>query len=389
MSSNKGDNGGRFAYAFLLGGAMTTKPGADYRPALYSIFVAAYNLRRHGSKADIVVMVQMSATTNATKLPEVEESILLAMNIRIKYIPKYSHPKLECFYSLMMEKFRILEWEEYSRVLYLDADVLPLCNLDYVMELSEQGDVLRDNVVVSYKGEPASGGFFVLKPNASDYQELIEIIRKTEGEYLQMPYPHWDVLEGWGHVIEQPDYWKDVRGRIASNWTWYGVKADQGLLYYWTKYVKKSVSIISRDDVEQWEPDYWDTDSNGKLFLRQTEVDVPKIVKKALKNYGCPLDGFLLAPYNDFIHLTGKAKPWFRPREELENADCGEYEKECKMRAKWYSVLKELLVSIDILDRFSWDFLGTRRSSPVGHAPTDSVRELILFFSVLVCNIQL
>lgn len=194
-TSDRVDNSGKFAYVFLIGGAMSEKKGADYRGGLYGVVVAAHNLRRHGSKADVVVMVQISATTNATRLPELEEKLLEAMNIQVKYLPKYAHYKLESFYSLMMEKFRVLQLEEYSRVLYLDADILPLCNLDYMMKLSESGKFLRENVVLAYKGEPASGGFFVLKPNASDYVELVEIIKKTESKYLELEYPHWDPRE--------------------------------------------------------------------------------------------------------------------------------------------------------------------------------------------------
>jgi alpha-N-acetylglucosamine transferase len=193
--SDRVDNSGNFAYVFLIGGAMSEKKGTDYRGGLYGVVVAAHNLRRHGSKADVIVMVQISATTNATRLPELEEMLLQAMNISVVYLPKYTHYKLESFYSLMMEKFRVLQLEEYSRVLYLDADILPLCNLDYMMKLSESGKFLRENVVLAYKGEPASGGFFVLRPNASDYVELVEIIKKTESKYLELEYPHWDPLE--------------------------------------------------------------------------------------------------------------------------------------------------------------------------------------------------
>ena len=189
------NNTGKFAYIFLLGGAMSTKAGTDYRGGLYGAVTAAHSLRRQGSKADVIIMVQISATTNATKLPDLEEALLRAMNIHIKYLPKYSDSKLESFYSLMMEKFRILQMEEYSRVLYLDADMLPLCNLDYLMELSESGEILQENVVLAYKGEPASGGIFVMKPNISDYNDLIDHITKTESDYLENEYPHWDPIK--------------------------------------------------------------------------------------------------------------------------------------------------------------------------------------------------
>ncbi len=189
------NSGGRFAYAFLIGGALSKKKNTDHRGALYSVVVATHSLRRQGSKADVVLMVQISATTNATVLPEVEEKLLKAMNIRVLYLPKASHYRLESFYSLMMEKFRILQLEEYSRILYLDADILPMCNLDYMMELSQVGNVLRENVVMAYNGEPASGGFFVLQPNATDYKEIVDHILKTEKKYLQIGYPHWDPVE--------------------------------------------------------------------------------------------------------------------------------------------------------------------------------------------------
>lgn len=106
----KGDER-KFAYAFLLGGAMSDKPGSDHRGGLYSVVVAAYNLRRHNSTADVVLMVQMSARSNATRLPEQQAEVLRRMDIDVMYLPKYADPKFEKFYNLMLEKFRILRYE--------------------------------------------------------------------------------------------------------------------------------------------------------------------------------------------------------------------------------------------------------------------------------------
>jgi hypothetical protein len=262
---------GKFAYAFLLGGAMSPRASSDYRGGLYSVVVAAHNLRRSGSKADMVLMIQMSSLTNFTGLPLLEETLLYKMNIRIVYLPEFSDPKLESFYALMMEKFRILLLDEYDRVMYLDADVMPKCNLDYIMELSHRGDLLKENVVLASKGEPAAGGFFVLKPNASDYTKIVEIITEMERKSLDLPYPHWDPVEvstraktlygwyilfqppsifltrfkklpscnkyiyyllecicikGWGHVIAAEDRWRSTRFN-GTNWTWHGATADQ------------------------------------------------------------------------------------------------------------------------------------------------------------------
>lgn len=107
--------------------------------------------------------------------------------------------------KVMMEKFRILTLTEYSRVMYLDYDVLPTCNLDYMFDLSDpvpkssgllsnaDSDFrLKENVIVAYQSEPSSGGIFILKPNASDYDHIKRIIHEKEARALNEPYPHWN-----------------------------------------------------------------------------------------------------------------------------------------------------------------------------------------------------
>ncbi|KAL3938351.1 MAG: hypothetical protein SGARI_001774 [Bacillariaceae sp.] len=98
-------------------GARSDQAGrSDYRGGLYSVVVAAHLFQKHGSVADVVLMVQISAETKHHKLPELEEQILTKAGVKIKYIPKFEAPKFEKFYSLMMEKFRILSMTEYARV---------------------------------------------------------------------------------------------------------------------------------------------------------------------------------------------------------------------------------------------------------------------------------
>ena len=110
----------------------------------------------------------------------------------------------------MLEKFRLLNLTDYSRVMYLDYDVMPTCNLDYLFDLSDplsesSGLVssavdsttnkmirLKENVIVAYKNEPSSGGIFILKPNATDYNHIRRIIYEKEVRSLEQPYPHWD-----------------------------------------------------------------------------------------------------------------------------------------------------------------------------------------------------
>jgi alpha-N-acetylglucosamine transferase len=54
----------------------------------------------------------------------------------------------------MLDKFRILGMTEYRRVLFLDGDVVPLVNLDYLFELSDPAHtttptILMENLVVA------------------------------------------------------------------------------------------------------------------------------------------------------------------------------------------------------------------------------------------------
>jgi hypothetical protein len=309
-TTEEGDDGPpptrKWAYAFLIGGCSSKRP--EYRGFLYNVAVAAQRFKELGSKADVVVFIQMSVATKETSLPEEDVNLLTAMDVRIHYLPKFRKKVNENFYALVLEKFRILELTEYSRVLFLDGDILPLCSLDYLFELSEpehhdhdpdDAPVLKENVVLSWKNEAANAGFFMLQPSRSDYLELQDIIHKKEVNALALPYPHWDPVEGWGHRITPPDFWRS-QGRVTgTNWTWHAVFADQGLLYHWTKYAKKSVSLIIGNDVENW------TSRNGTTYLEKT-------MKGILNQYACAPSSSQkmkkkrgLSPYRDFKHFTG------------------------------------------------------------------------------------
>jgi hypothetical protein len=287
----------KWAYAFLVGGCSDSRP--EYRGFLYNVIAAAQRLKEFGSKAEVVLMIQMSVHTNETELPEYELGVLDAMGIRVHYVPKMADPVHEVFYGLVQEKFRILDLAEYSRVLFLDGDIMPLCDLDYLFELSEpeSGEaVLKENVVLAWRKEAANAGFFMLKPDKDDFQLIQEVIRIKEEKALPMPFPHWDEVEGWGHKIEAPDFWRSPDGLTGTNWTWHAVFADQGLLYHWTKYVKQSVSLIIHDEVENW------SSRNESAYLENT------FKRGMLTNYTCEQSGLTKkpSPYRDFVHFTGK-----------------------------------------------------------------------------------
>jgi hypothetical protein len=93
-------------------------------------------------------------------------------------------------------------------------------------------------------------------------------------------------------------------------WNWHAVFADQGLLYFWAKYVKKNVSIIIGSEIEHWTT----TTGNNtdELMLQRVDKDSPLDPYSCIRTKSSYQNGRRLppAPYRDFYHFTGNRKPW-------------------------------------------------------------------------------
>ena len=189
----------RYAVAFVIGSCDPERP--SYRYYIYNVLVATRIMRMHCSKADVIVFIQMSWQSPESVLPLSDILPLQKMGVTILYIPKSPE---ETFYRTQLDKFRILSLTEYSRVLFMDGDVMPLANLDYLFYLSEIG-VFKSNLVIEGGREPANGGFFMLKPG--NLEQMSDIVVRRETKALQLPYPHFDEVEGWGHPLQPGDSW--------------------------------------------------------------------------------------------------------------------------------------------------------------------------------------
>lgn len=212
----------KFAYTFVIGGCNPDQP-SRYRGYVYNILVSARMLRNLGSKADVVAFFQLSskAANATTTLPEDDVRPLEALGVRIRYIPP---SPTESFYEANMNKFHMLSMTEYERVLFMDGDVLPLTNLDYLFDLSMEGVVLKRNLVVAAPQSPSNGGFFMLAPEPGDFERVKAIICERENK----PF---DPVQGYGHTIVPPDKW-ETRKTTGTEFTFYGASADQGLRKY-------------------------------------------------------------------------------------------------------------------------------------------------------------
>lgn len=172
-----------------------------------------------------------------------EKRVFDNLNISIVYLPKSPMPEMETFYSLVVQgKFYVLNLVQYSRVMFLDVDIFPRCNLDYLFALSEpeqyssgnnENNVirksanmtgpasLRENVVMGWKHEPSNAALFILKPQAGAYQNKLQpIIDQKEAR-------PWDPILGWGFRILEEDAWIAPSGMTGTDWSWAYAFADQ------------------------------------------------------------------------------------------------------------------------------------------------------------------
>mmetsp|Transcript_20536 Transcript_20536/g.24457 ORF Transcript_20536/g.24457 Transcript_20536/m.24457 type:complete len:417 (+) Transcript_20536:88-1338(+) len=277
---------GRYSYVYLIGGCNPAKP--VYRGYIYNILIAARILRENGSTADINVFFQLSWESKATILPLEDTRLLDTMDIGVIYIPKQEH---ESFYAVNMQKFRVLGMTEYSRVLFMDGDIIPLGNLDYFFALSEQG-VLKENVGMMGVNEPTNGGFWMVKPQ--NIERCNEIIQEREHKARESEYPFFDPVEGWGHTIIPSDHicMQSSCKRQDTNWTFLAAFADQGLLYHWMKYEQKSFSHIHPNGTIQ----NWGIGLNGSVESQEF-IDSPF---KNLSNPILPVNRMKRPPFADF-----------------------------------------------------------------------------------------
>ena len=164
---------GRYAYAFFLGACDPHKP--SYRGNLFTLLMATYVLTvEHSTRADVVVWIQMAYETNATTLPPQDILLLETLGIQCRYMAKPTQP--QTFYDLVMGKLQVFTMVEYDRIMFLDADVLPFCNLDYIMDLSMMGR-LQPNILHAMYDDPVNAGWFVITPHPTAYQHLLQLVQ--------------------------------------------------------------------------------------------------------------------------------------------------------------------------------------------------------------------
>ena len=318
----------RYAYAYVIW-RIDSNDHVKYAKYLANILVAAKLFRRLGMRHDILLLVKMREnapnhqsgpnflrpTNSSLKLRLNEENDLKRLCVNVVYtnglIGDHKNP-----YIGMMNKFVLWNLTQYQRILFFDGDAIPLFNMDYLLELSDVG-IFHPTVVMSGPNEPAQGGLFVLQPSVEAFEQLNEIIKRWN---LWM----FNATSGWGHKFGDisafskiQDNW-ETNNKVGHDWTFYGANADQGLLYYFSKYVQgKMTQILARkivnfdfepalkvlDITRQWKVER-STQGPFAQFINKTRYPfVANNCKRWTRNYCVP-------PYSDHAHFTMSDKPW-------------------------------------------------------------------------------
>lgn len=384
VPSTKASNGGpsepvrKWAYVFMLGGIAPSSQhshnettSAHHRGLWYNILVSIQILKDSGSVADMILLVHHIQPYDS--LPPKDVAILKALNVTLHYVPPTftfaGQDAIQGFTTINLEKFRMLDFLQYSRVFYLEADFMPHCNLDYLLELSEPLQEvpnqfrLQENVLVSIDNSPASGSFFILKPGFGYYKNFLNLMIKYPTKL-----PYFNKTVGWGHRMAwQPRkdnmggdgwysihslQWKKESKKIKDQWYFDGADNDAGLLYHWAKYVRNRTSLIVRDRIYTI-----DMMANPGKFNYTANA---MIKGNPLKSYSClktedestggigavwfatseqrkDASPFGIAPYRDFAQWDKKdSQPW-----NLEKAP-DPSSSVTSARQRWFSVLRHL-----------------------------------------------
>jgi lipopolysaccharide biosynthesis glycosyltransferase len=309
-----------YAYTFVLGAIHEDRPA--YKGFLYDVLIAASLLRKYGSTADIWLWVQLSPDSRLQELPEEDIRLLKALNINIKSLPK---PKDESFARIVYEKFRPLQMTQYRRVMFLDSDIVPLLNLDYLFHLTDpeyagertSPHLFRPNVIMASRGEPCNAGMFILQPEEGAWERVQEAIRTQRESAKDLEFPFFDWYDGWGHnFVEAGDHWDSIEV-VSQRWRFHGGHSDQGLLYYYLRYIKQDVTFVIGNRTENWVAG--NQSGQAELIERVPNLVHEKSPEPSEPLWSCGVQNetqnidfahVCLPIYRDFCHFMGISKPW-------------------------------------------------------------------------------
>jgi hypothetical protein len=303
-----------YAYVFLMGFCDPDRP--TYKPYIASISVAAYLLRKYGSKQDIFLYVMMLETSTHKTLPADDVRIFDSLNVTVRQIPSVRN---QTFHRLQLQKFRALGLTQYKRVMFLDCDVMPLLHVDFLFEYSDPDfhnpPILKENLIFVDYIVPSNGGIWMLTPHEGDLEQVNGLIREAQIVRNQ----GIEGREPWRLFKPQP--WESLKKK-SDEYNFFAVSGDQGLLFSWVRHYKRTYSHVVRGGaVVNYVPD----ESDDQAVIVESTIEDPFIPHWSIwpadeeawgtdrsRLVGTHADfghGGIFKCFHHFINFRGK--PWY------------------------------------------------------------------------------
>jgi hypothetical protein len=307
----------RFAYAYAVAGCTE----ASCLGYVLNVLASKHLLQSSGSVADVVMLVRMlnsiPSGNSTVRLDPAQEDWLLKAGVTLKYLPQV---KIDNIGTATLEKFRILDMVEYDRIVFLDSDIIPQCNTDYLHWESYKADGLFSNYVgISGELAPITAAYFLVTPVKGAFKQVMDIARKQIQDHESFPR-----TSGWGQIMNPPDHWKSWK-RQGTMWNFNGAEIDQGILYMYFKYVLMNYTQIHPKAIETWQDVTFASNetlkavANISVKVQGTDRVLAKVNTKSITELpGCGV--IPVAPHGRkvpvipyFIHFGGNMKPWKKP----------------------------------------------------------------------------
>ncbi|PSS26661.1 UDP-glucuronate:xylan alpha-glucuronosyltransferase [Actinidia chinensis var. chinensis] len=169
----------REAYATILHSAHVYVCGA---------IVAAQSIRMAGSTRDLVILVDET-------ISEYHRSGLEAAGWKIRTIQRIRNPKAEkdAYNEWNYSKFRLWQLTDYDKIIFIDADLLILRNIDFLFSMPEIS-------ATGNNGTLFNSGVMVIEPSNCTFQLLMNKINEFES-YNGGDQGYLNEIFTWWHRI--------------------------------------------------------------------------------------------------------------------------------------------------------------------------------------------
>lgn len=211
---------------------------------VFGVITQFFILKQFGTQEDYICIISDNLKKNTYKLLD---------QVGIKYI-KYPSELIYKYgdlpnYDTTINKFRGFEFKQYDKIMFLDADLIPLENLDYLFNKK------IPLLCMGGSGLP-SGGLFVYDPKSHEFNQLVEKYQYLCWNDEQQLSMMWYMETMWS------DNWVTIDGPAVNN---NKIKA-----FHWGG-----------------GPRYWDLFKINSIKAAKTFSEITELKHYIYKGYGC------------------------------------------------------------------------------------------------------